>query len=60
MHLFSIWNHGIDYKKMDKAKVEKFISDGLIHLKFMCRLYRTQIDHHEHPASAMSWKVTEM
>ena len=62
---FSIWNHGINYKRMSKDKVEKLISDGLVHLKFMCRLYKSQIEQgryflHEHPASALSWKVREM
>ena len=49
----------------DKGKVEKLISDGRVHLKFMCRLYKAQIESgryflHDHPASAVSWRVTEV
>mgnify|MGYP003333620156 FL=1 len=58
---FSIWNYGINYKKMDPEKVKKMIAEGQVHLNFVCSLYRSQMRRgkwflHEHPATAMSWK----
>ena len=58
---FSIWNHGINFKKMDPTKVEGMIREGVQHLKFVCSLYRKQIRRgkyflHEHPATAVSWR----
>ena len=58
---FSIWNHGINFKRMDKSKVEKMLQEGRLHLRFMCSLYKRQIVNgkyflHEHPATAISWR----
>ena len=57
---FSIWNFGMNYKKMDGDAVRAKLAEGRLHLKFACRLYRRQIKKgkfflHEHPASALSW-----
>ena len=62
---FSIWNHGINFKKMDAAKVKALIAEGLVHLRFVCSLYRMQMARskfflHEHPASAVSWREDEI
>ena len=62
---FSIWNHGINYKKIDPEAVRQLLNDGRQHLRFACSLYRRQIARgkfflHEHPASAMSWKEEEI
>ena len=62
---FSIWNAGINFKKMDPAKVKAMIEEGRLHLRFMCSLYRRQIMNgkyflHEHPASALSWRTEEI
>lgn len=40
---FSIWNHGINFKKMDPEVVKKMIEEGQLHLRFMTSLYRHQI-----------------
>ena len=61
---FSIWNHGINFKKMDPDKVKALIAEGLVHLRFVCSLYRYQMSRgkfflHEHPASALSWRAIE-
>ena len=58
---FSIWNHGINHKKMAAEDVKKSLEEGRLHLKFACSLYRYQVSQgryflHEHPASAMSWR----
>ena len=41
---YSIRNHGINYKKMSKGKVRAMMDEGRLHLRFMCSLYRRQID----------------
>ena len=58
---FSIWNYGMNYKKMDSEVVREKLAEGRAHLQFMCSLYRMQTDAnryylHEHPATALSWK----
>ena len=58
---FSIWNHGMNYKKMDQAEVQRRLREGRLHLNFVCSLYRRQMARgkfflHEHPASALSWR----
>ena len=62
---FSIWNHGIHFKKMDKDKVREMLQEGRLHLSFMCSLYRRQMARgkwllHEHPASALSWREDDV
>ena len=62
---FSIWNHGINFKKMDPETVRQMLEEGRAHLRFACSLYRRQIANgkfflHEHPATAMSWKEEEV
>ena len=57
---FSIWNHGINHKRMAAEDVEKSLEEGRLHLQFACSLYRYRVSQgryllHEHPASAMSW-----
>ena len=56
---FSIWNHGINYKKMKPDQVKAMIAEGQTHLNFVCSLYRSQMRRgkyflHEHPASAVN------
>ena len=58
---WSIWNVGINYRKMDPSVVSRMLEEGRIHLRFCVDLYRRQLKHgrhflHEHPASALSWK----
>ena len=43
----------------------RLLDQGLIHLKFVCKLYEQQLQAgllflHEHPASASSWGVAEI
>ena len=57
---FSIWNHGINHKRMDPQKVRDQLKEGRLHLQCACSLYRRQVAAcgyflHEHPATAMSW-----
>ena len=57
---FSLWNRGINYKKMPIDEVRRRISEGRKHLNFMVSLYRKQLARgkhflHEHPQSAASW-----
>ena len=40
---FSIWNFGINYKKMSEADVKAKLEEGRIHLDFVAGLYRDQI-----------------
>ena len=58
---FSIWNFGINYKKMNHVEVARMLEEGRSHLEFMASIYRQQLKHgrhflHEHPASAFSWR----
>ena len=58
---FSIWNYGLNYKRMDAAKVQEKLEEGRLHLQFVTSLYREQLKRgkfflHEQPATAMSWK----
>ena len=58
---FSIWNYGLNYKKMDAEAVREKLEEGRIHLAFVASLYEDQIRRgkyflHEQPATAMSWK----
>ena len=58
---FSIWNVGINFKKMDPVKVAAMIQEGRAHLQFCAELYRKQLKGgrhflHEHPATAVSWR----
>jgi hypothetical protein len=58
---YSIWNFGINYKKMDPDKVKTMLAEGKVHLDFVCSLYRRQLRRgkhvlHEHPATALSWR----
>ena len=62
---FSIWNHGMNYKKMDPDRVSQLLAEGRQHLRFVCSLYRRQIARgkfflHEHPATALSWKEEDI
>ena len=62
---YSIWNFGINYKRMDQEKAKKMLAEGQVHLNFMCSLYRNQIRRgryflHEHPATALSWKEEQI
>ena len=57
---WSIWNFGINYKKMDAQAVQAQLDEGRLHLEFMSTIYREQLKGgrhflHEHPASALSW-----
>ena len=57
---FSLLNRGLNYPKMDQAIVARKIAEGMIHLKFVCALYRRQARRgkwflHEHPKTAASW-----
>jgi len=62
---FSIWNVGINFKRMNPTIVAAMIKEGRVHLNFCASLYRRQIKHgrhflHEHPASAVSWREPEI
>ena len=62
---FSIWNHGINFKKMDREKVREMLHEGRLHLSFVCSIYRMQMKKnkwflHEHPATAMSWREDDI
>ena len=59
---FSPLNVGLNFPKMDPAEVERRVLEGLVHLKFVCQLYRHQARRgkhflHEHPKGALSWKT---
>ena len=58
---FSVWNQGINHRKMDPEKVETLRKEAIKHLHFVVGLYKIQLDGgrhflHEHPAGASSWK----
>ena len=58
---YSIWNAGINYRKMSAEKVSRLMQEGRMHLSFVASVYREQLKHgrhflHEHPASALSWR----
>ena len=62
---FSILNHGMNYPKMDPAKVRAMIKEGRSHLRFMIKLYKIQLSGdkhvlHGHPATARKLLDTEM
>ena len=57
----SIWNYGLNYKKMAAEDVRAKLEEGRLHLGFVASLYKDQIKRgkyflHEQPATAMSWK----
>ena len=59
---FSMLNVGLNYPKMDKEEVRRRLKEGLVHLKFVCQMYRRQMRCgklflHEHPVGALSWKT---
>ena len=59
---FSPLNVGLNFPKMDKAEVKRRVDEGLVHLKFVCRLYKRQMRRgkfflHEHPHAALSWRT---
>ena len=50
----------MNYPKMRKADVDKLMAEGRLHLEFMIKIYRKQVEAgryflHEHPATAVSW-----
>ena len=49
--------------KRDPEVVKKLYAKAMVHLEFVCRLYRKQVERglyflHEHPAAAKSWDET--
>ena len=55
----------MNFPKVDPAKVAEIVAEGLLHLRFVCSLYRQQVASgrfflHEHPASAVSWREDEI
>ena len=57
---FCAWNHHINFRKMDPARVRAMLVEGRMHLEFMVSLYRLQLSAgrffvHEHAATAVSW-----
>ena len=55
-------NHNVNYPKMPREEVDKRIAEGMIHLKFVSKIYRYQMLHnryflHEHPRNAKSWRT---
>ena len=59
--MFSKWQ---DLRKASRDPVEfkRRFSKAMVHLRFLCELYKMQIDGgryflHEHPDTATSWKV---
>ena len=59
---FSLLNVGLNYPKTSAEYVERNIKEGLVHLNFVCKLYRHQHSIgkwflHEHPNGALSWKT---
>ena len=58
--VFCVWNQHMNYPKMDPDRVAKLMAEGRMHLKFMAKIYKKQLDQgrhflHEHPATAVSW-----
>ena len=58
---FSIWNYGLNYKRMDADAVREKLEEGRLHMDFVASLYEDKIRRgkyflHEQPATAMSWK----
>ena len=57
---FCSW-HALNDKKRDPRVVEQEHVAAMVHIEFMCELYRAQIDAgryflHGHPATAASWR----
>ena len=62
---FSLWNQGLNHKKMDPEVVEQRRQEAIKHLRFVIGLYKIQLDGgrhflHEHPETATSWKDPSM
>ena len=36
--VFSLWNYGMNHRKMDPQVVQHRLRDGRVHLKFVCKL----------------------
>ena len=56
---FSLWNQGMNHKKMDPERVEVLRREAVQHLHFVIGLYKLQLETclhflHEHPATARS------
>ena len=57
---FTVLNQNVNYPKMAPQEMERRMQEGLLHLKFVAKIYRFQMRHnkyvlHEHPKSARSW-----
>ena len=62
---WTIWNFGLNDKKMDPAVVANMLLEGRMHLRFCAKLCRRQSRGnrhflHEHPASAFTWREPEI
>ena len=58
----SVRNWNLNYGRMNKEDVERKIEEGLVHIRFVCKLYRHQLKTggyflHEHPRGSKSWKT---
>ena len=57
---FSAWQH-LNRERRDPALMQREYNKAMIHLEFVCKLYRDQADAgryflHEHPVAASSWQ----
>ena len=60
---FSVLNQNCNFGKMDPADVQAKIDEGMVHLRFVCKVYQYQIRNnryflHEHPRLAKSWSTS--
>ena len=59
---FSMLNVGLNYPKMPVEEIRRRLKEGLVHLTFVCQLYRRQMSRgkfflHELPRRAFSWRT---
>ena len=62
---FCILNRRLNYRRMSPERVQQAIREGNVLLKLALEIYELQLSEgrrflHEHPASAISWKVRRM
>ena len=59
---FSVLNVNLNYGRMPAEEVKRKVEEGLVHLRFVAKVYAHHIRHgnyvlHEHPRGSHSWKT---
>ena len=42
---FSVLNHNLNYPKLPEQEVRRRVEEGMVHIKFVCKIYHFQLKH---------------